>query len=375
MKSLDYSDKIRYIYNKALNNYANKRKLTVANAQLQSDIEKIAESSTKEKATIAVLTTLLLTKILNPSQDIRYHQAKMQVMGKVVGFSGRTIDSKYVTPFFKEICFPAMSNSGWLTRSFEQKHPFTLDYPAEKKDADTLKSFLMIINEVQENGGNAEEVLVVLFEMLIENREKENLLTLAKPQNLSIHEIVEILRKHFSNKYSAKGASRLPTLAVYAAYECMMNQVKRYEDKELCELESHTAADSQSGAIGDIELRTSDGKAFEGVEIKHEIMIDANLVTDAYNKFKVYPTDRYYLLTTANMDGADWSSIQNEITNIKNRHGCQVIVNGVYTSLKYYLRLLDNTSEFIDRYVELLKTDTTIKFEHKKTWNDIIDNS
>jgi len=41
-------------------------------------------------------------------------------------------------------------------------------------------------------------------------------------------------------------------------------------------------------------------------------------------------------------------------------------------SLKYYLRLLSDTSEFIEKYVNLIENDTALKFEHKKEWNNII---
>ncbi len=92
--------------------------------------------------------------------------------------------------------------------------------------------------------------------------------------------------------------------------------------------------------IGDIDVNNENGSAFEGVEIKHEIPITSQLVADAYEKFKVHNTDRYYLLTTANMDSADWDAIEVEVARISQIHGCQVIVNGVYTTLKYYLRLL-----------------------------------
>ncbi len=152
----------------------------------------------------------------------------------------------------------------------------------------------------------------------------------------------------------------------------MMGQVARYKDKTLCPLESHNSADIQSGRIGDIDINDENGEAFEGVEIKHEIRITPQLVTTAYEKFKVYKTNRYYLLTTANMDGADWEEIDNEIKRISNIHGCQVIVNGVYSSIKYYLRLLKDPAEFIERYVELLKADETVKFQHKEAWNIIV---
>ena len=199
-----------------------------------------------------------------------------------------------------------------------------------------------------------------------------NDILLAKPFRLSIAQIIKILERHFTYRYSTQGAARLPTLAVYAAYQCMMSQVARYAGKTLCSLESHNSADSQSGRIGDIDINNADGTAFEGVEIKHGKQITAGLVADAYEKFKIHKTDRYYLLTTANMDSADWDAIDNEIARIAKIHGCQVIVNGVYTSLKYYLRLMNDPADFIDKYVELLKHDDTVKFQHKTIWNDII---
>lgn len=200
-------------------------------------------------------------------------------------------------------------------------------------------------------------------------------ITLAKPHNLSIVNIIDILQRHFEYKYSCHGAARLPTLAVYAAYKCMMNEVARYKDKTLAPLEAHTSADSQSGQIGDIQINNADGTAFEGVEIKHKIQITPDLVRHAYTKLMMYRTNRYYLLTTANMDAADWDAINEEIKAIRRNHGCQVIVNGVYSSLKYYLRLLNDPADFIDNYVELLKADEAVKYPHQVAWNDIIAHS
>jgi DNA (cytosine-5)-methyltransferase 1 len=41
-------------------------------------------------------------------------------------------------------------------------------------------------------------------------------------------------------------------------------------------------------------------------------------------------------------------------------------------TLKYYLRLLDDTFEFIENYVKLLEDDKALKFEHKSQWNKLI---
>ena len=333
---------------------------------LIGSIDAIALRSESNKGIVTVLTTLLAHKMVEPTQDIRYHQAGMEG-----GFAGRGIDQSYVTPFMKNVSFPAMAESGWLTRSLEQPAPYTLDYGGKITPVVVKTAFLGIIDRVQVHGVSAESVLLYFFICLVKQRDSMNV-ELAKPHSLSISAIIALLKKHFTVKYSGSGASRLPTLALYAAYECMMSEVFRYRDKYLCTLESHTSADKQSGRIGDIDVNYEGGGAFEGVEIKHGIVITRQLITDAYEKFKVFSTDRYYLLTTANMDNADWIGINEEIERIAGIHGCQVIVNGVYATLRYYLRLLDDPADFIDKYVDLLKADETVKFQHKTAWNDAV---
>ena len=334
--------------------------------ELIGAIDIIMERSESNKGIVTVLTTLLVHKIIEPTQDIRHHQAGMDG-----GFAGRGIDQTHVTPFMKGVSFPAMAESGWLTRSLEQPTPYTLDYGGKITPVAVKTAFLGIVDRVQEHGASAESILLYFFMCLVKKRDSMNV-ELAKPHTLPISAIVALLEKHFSAKYTASGASRLPSLAIYAAYQCMVNQVSRYEDKILCEIVSHNSADTQSGRIGDVDVNNTDGSAFEGVEIKHGIVITRQLVADAYEKFKIHNTDRYYLLTTANMDSADWDSINAEIQRIAGIHGCQVIVNGVYATLKYYLRLMKDPAEFVEKYVDLLKIDETIKFQHKTAWNDAV---
>ena len=72
------------------------------------------------------------------------------------------------------------------------------------------------------------------------------------------------------------------------------------------------------------------------------------------------------------MDEHEQDRINEEIQKIKNVHGCQIIVNGIIDSLRYYLRLMSENSLFIEKYVDLLEQDAVIKFEHKQRWNQII---
>lgn len=331
----------------------------------KSHIEVITENFESGKGVLTVLITSLVHKLYNPKQDIRRHQDNMRG-----GYSGRGIDTRYITPFMKEMGFPAMSESGWLTRSLEQNLPYDLSYPGKITPKELKTAFLYLLNQIESYNESPEKYLLILFARLIEHREKKKI-DLAKPTALTILTIINFLKQHFEAKYAARGASRLPTLAVYAAYQCMVKEMKRFQEKRLMPLEEHTSSDKSSGRVGDIEIRDEEDNVFEAVEIKHGVTINPQLIRDAYEKFKSQPIQRYYLLSTVE-DIQDDENINKEISRISKIHGCQVIINGIYPSLKYYLRLLHNTYDFIDNYVENLKRDKTIKFEHKLKWNEIV---
>ena len=338
-------------------------------SNLRTDITEhldvILSKSESSKGVLTVILTSLVYKSLNPEQDIRNHQTSIEN-----GYSGRTFDAKYITPFLKSVKFPAMSESGWLTRSLEQKVPYDKDYSGAIRPVTLKISFLETIDFIQK-GNNLDLCLSYLMQGLIIKRNSQ-VIDLAKPLNLPIATIIDLLIKHFNATYISEGASRLPVLALFAAYECLMKEAKRFENKELLEIESHTSADSRSGRIGDIDIVDENKRAFETVEVKHGIPITTQLVKDAFEKFKTTQVNRYYLLSTADIENSEVNNIEKEIQRIRNIHGCHVIANGLIDSLKYYLRLLSETSEFISNYVDLIESDTVLKFEHKKKWNEII---
>jgi len=332
---------------------------------LLKNLNDVLENSESSKGVFTVVLTSLIYKIFYPTQDIRLHQANMKN-----GYSGRSFDSTHITPFLKSKNFPAMADSGWLTRSLEQNRAYDNDYPGSIRPAALKGSFLKVIHYIQ-SGQYNDEILKYIFQYLIIQRNSFKIL-LAKPKNLLINQITELLKKHFESKYNSEGASRLPSLAFYAIYQTLINELKRFENKQLLSLASHTSADARSGRIGDIDIIDEKGRSFEAVEIKLGIQINLQLVKDAYSKFKTTMVDRYYILSTADIQEQDKLKIAEEIANIKKIHGCQVIVNGIYKTLLYYLRLMNDTSDFIENYVKLIEIDNDIKFEHKSKWNDLI---
>ncbi len=364
-----HTEILNEIYRKALD-IVNEENLKLLLNQLD-DLEKstmqiIVDNFERGKGVLTVLITSFVHKLHNPGQDIRLHQDNMDG-----GYSGRGIDTKYVTPFMKEIGFPSMAESGWLTRSLEQNLPYDFKYPGKITPPKLKTAFLNLLDMVQNKNKSPEKFLLILLGKLIEHREQKKI-DLAKPTNLPISTIINYLKHHFESRYSARGASRLPTLAIYAIYQCMIKELKRFEGKVLMPLEEHASSDKRSGRVGDIEVRDKEDRVFEAVEIKHGIPINTQLVRDAYEKFKSHPIQRYYLLSTVGEDSADIENLTKAVSKILKIHGCQVIINGIYPSLKYYLRLLHNTYDFIDNYVENLKNDKTIKYEHKLKWNEIV---
>ena len=256
------------------------------------------------------------------------------------------------------------SGSGWLTRSLEQAHPYTLEYPGRILNKTVREAFLQILNDIEENQANPKQYLQAIFASLIdvmatsqaslslfENINEDSIQT-SQSDTVTINNIVNSLKYHFSFNYRVAGASRLPVLAVYSAYEMLMS-IERYEGKVLSPLKSHTTSDIKSGGIGDIEVLDENENFFEAVEIKHNIPISSDIVQSAYQKFAETPALRYYLLTTAEPNVDDSETIDRLVQQIRRQHGCEVIVNGILSSLKYYLRLLSNPKLFLDCYSKI----------------------
>ena len=351
----------------------------------QKWVETVVEKAESQKAVLAVLITSLVKKIETPTQDVRYHKKELPN-----GYSGRSFDTSHVTPFIAEKFqrFAMKSGSGWLTRSLEQVPPFTLDFPGKIRNKLVKEAFLEILNDIEENQTEPRKYLHAVFASLITlmERSKVNLglLETANPNldqssqtdAISIEKIVDLLKYHFTFNYHTAGASRLPVLAIYSAYQMLMS-IERYEGKMLSPLKSHTASDIKSGGIGDIEVLAENENFFEAVEIKHNIPISSAIVRLAYQKFAETSVSRYYLLTTAepNVDEAD--AVNLLIRQIHAQHGCEVIVNGILPSLKYYLRLLSDPQLFLECYSRNLQSDfnqsTDIKEVHLQFWNELLD--
>lgn len=328
----------------------------------------IGENAYNLRGVFTVLITLLTHKLLYPMQDIRNHQD-----GMPDGFAARTLDEQFITPTLKELGLPSMAQTGWLTRSLEQPHPYTLDYPGKINNKKVKEAFLKLIDYVEKEPKQAEVILKILLNTVIQIKNK-NVVSISPLTNpdINISRVAECLKEHFYTNYKTRGGAKLPVLAIYAIYESLISEVKRYENCTLVSLGSHTASDLTSKTSGDIEVKDSENKVFEVVEVKSNIVIDVTRIRVVYEKIRRFNPRRYYVLSDRDIKSSEREEIEELIADIGKQHGCQVIINGIIPTIKYYLRLI-SLDKFVSDYSELVSSDAELKFVHKCKWSEIME--
>ncbi len=362
---MNYKELLISIYDEAVAEQNYSKKLT---QDIINNINILSNKCFNQKGVFTVLVTLFVYKIINPKQDIRKHQK--QIKG---GFSGRTIDTHYITPTLKKLGLPSMAESGWLSRSLEQPYPYTLKYEGKIGNTEVKTAFLNLIDNIETKSLNPKYILVELFKKVIEIQ-KQNITTIEPIKNsdiLTIDKIVILLDKQFSHDYHTSYGSKLPVIAFYSIYSILINELSRYSKCKLKKLESHTASDRTSKSAGDLEIY-KDENLYEAIEIKLDKEIDANLLRIAREKIIKYNPTRYYILSYIGTKHEELQEINNIIDEVKQSHGCQIIINGVIPTLKYYLRLIKFLNNFFIAYSNLIQDDTELKSIHKEVFQNLV---
>ena len=331
------------------------------------------ELSLKAEAASTVFNNVitgLAIKLAFNELDVRYHQTQIQESSALnrSWFNHRGLSEKVIYPWLslKNFCG---AKSGWQTRTLERPKPYTREY--DENISHVKKPFLEIYEATQEQSIEVvNSLLAYLFYKQIVLREGR-VIDLATPNIDEITTIVSHLKQHIMHKYSGKGGSRLPVLAIYATLQLVSKEISRYEKVKLKKLEEHSAADSQTGSAGDIEFEDEESKVIEALEIKHGIVVTKELIQDTGKKISPFQLDRYYILTTSeNCKPSDEQVLQ--LQTLKQKIGCQIIVNGVFPTIQYYLRLVQEPQEVYKAYTNLLATDNSVSHEHREIWNEII---
>ena len=332
---------------------------------LENYLKIISSKIENQKAVYTVLITLCLYKIHNPHQDIRYHKKILKN-----GFSGRTYDTKYVTPILKKHSLPSMSESGYLTRSLEQPHPYDLNYPGKISDTKVKEAFLNIIHIFQQDSAHCRTILISLINAAksIKKTNYIEIRKIKKENKFTVKELVKMFNTYFFYKFNVPGGSKIPVICFYTLINLLMKQTKKYNVMTLKKLDFHTTSDLTSKSAGDIEIFLND-KCYEAFEIKFEHEISEHMINIAYEKIVKFDTQRYFILTTSVVKINVGDDL---IKKIRKDHGCEVIVGNYSDFLEKYLFLLDDLNIFINDFSSNIEKDKELKTIHKKTWVRII---
>ncbi len=370
----------------------------IINDDDKSKIDVIVNNIDSQKAVATALITSLVKKVLDPHQDVRYHKVDF---GKPEwdkkGYSARTFDTHNITPWMKKRFRRwAMKESAWLTRSIEQPHPFTLNFPGHIKKKEVKKAFLEILYKLEEiiKDENSKRMFAcellryMIFQMKKKYNQQMNIIAynirsdIEKDRQLTIQRIIDAINSYFNMEFKQKeGASNLPVIAIYSLLQLVMPHIERYKGKKLGELKPHTASDRTSSSLGDIEVFNEDGSRFEVFEIKHNITLRKEDIDDI--KFKILESGesklkRFYILTTAKpeIDPNEIEQIKSICDDFLRKYGVEIIPNAVILTIKYFLRIIENPEEFIKIFTDNLKRsfkeESVLKEEHMLKWRDVL---
>lgn len=335
-------------------------------------IETLIHNLRQSKYLFSMLITGLTEKLVHPQQDIRYTQA-LVYPDTIKGFSNRSTDEYQITPFLKRHNLTSCAKSGAESgRNFERPEPHTLSYGGKPRGKGTKEAYLGILHAVQVEEVDPFPCLVLL--MALDLAVKQNAVyEYSQPEGLTIQEITDAVLRHYTEA-RGNGRARIPVLALQAAYQCLVPQLSRFKDAVLRNPPNRHTSNDKDGWIGDIQIDHLDETPFEGVEVKSGHKITGDMVRALPQKFQGYKVNRYYILSTEEeyIAKENETDVQDMVREVREKTGCEVIVNGFQRSLLYYLRMLEDTDAFLVHYTEQVQTDADMKAEHQALWAVIL---
>ena len=215
-----HKEKLKEIHQKSLITKLN------LSSEVKKELDEIEKIIKKGKSTPIALITLGIHKILNPKQDIRKHQKKMDN-----GFSARNIDKKYINPTLCELGLTYCSESAWVTRTLEVSHPYNENYPGAIRFG--KKPFLNLVNLIEtKHEQHAENIVLSILQFFNKIKEEtpEIIKPLTSPEKLSLNKVFVGLDDLVNKKYSSQHGAKFPVLIINSLLKVLCKEVKRYEN-------------------------------------------------------------------------------------------------------------------------------------------------
>ncbi len=274
----------------------------LSNAAIAERTEYICRNL-QNRAGVRLLMACLLAKIHRPEVDVRKPYTEI---GADDAFSGRTYDEQYITSFIDQHELPCNPTTAFLTPALRNRNAtLTPDLNLVGHPPQLYQTLLQLLTDVHENNVSTEDMLAEVVRCLIILRDEQRqrmqtllaqLKTVKDATPLSSEAIVTLIQQHFSSPKS----SRLPVLAIAAAYKAAENHL----GERILPLQGHNAADKQTGALGDLEITLiDDHNIVTSYEMKAKKVMknDINHALQKISKSSK-PIDNYLFITTDVID-------------------------------------------------------------------------
>jgi len=326
-------------------------KIIIPDDEIRSKIEFICRCITN-KAPIRFLMACLLGKLDDPKVDIR--KPYTEIGGKGT-YSGRAYDEQYIEPFVIKNKLPTNSTTAFLTPAFRNiDRTLTTDLVLVGRPRQVYTNVLELFDLVHRRKFSPENILkeIIRFLLIIKNENETRMQQLLRELShaedtlpLSSEQIVTLLQQHISSKNS----SRLPVLMVAAAYLSVKDRI----GETALPLQSHTAADRQTGSIGDVEVTLiNDDKIITCYEMKDKrvTIIDIENAIKKISTLK-YRVDNYIFITTDVIE----DEVNQYAKNVYDKTGVEIAVLDCIGFVRHFLIFFHRyRTSFLDIYQSLV---------------------
>ncbi len=324
----------------------------IQDPEIRDQIELVARNA-QNRACVRFILACALAKIHQPEVDIRKPYTEI---GDPDSYSGRTYDERYIWNFVVQHELPCNMTTAFLTPAFRNRNiVLTPDVNLVGRPPIVYAATLRLLDVVHTGELAAEDLLAETIRWLLvvrdESRERvRSLLAALKSSQgetvLSAEGIVALIEQHLKLKRS----SRLPVLVVAAVYRVAQEHL----GEQILPLESHAAADKQTGALGDLQIAlVGDDQVVTSYEMKAR-RVTKDDIDIAVNKIVHHDTriDNYIFITTEPIDRevVEYAAEMYEKTG-----GIEVAVLDCIGFMRHFLHLFYRVRmQFLEAYQELV---------------------
>lgn len=314
----------------------------------------IVSRNLSNRAGVRVILACALAKVFDPSVDIRKPYTEIEGAGT---FSGRTFDERYLSPFIARHELPCNPTTAFLTPALRNRNTVLApDSNLSGRPKEVYTGLLQLLDDVEAGRVDARDLLAETVRQLTRLRDERrqriaSLLASLKSEpgetSLSAEQIVTLIEQHLTTKR----ASRLPVLVVAAAYMT----AAPYLGESLLPLLAHNAADSQTHALGDVQviLRDDPQRVVTCYEMKMRrvTLNDIDLVVQHKLANSPHAVENYIFITTETIE----PEVSEYARSMFDLAGVEVVVLDCIGFLRHFLHLFYRERlRFLDAYQTLL---------------------